>query len=50
MVARNQLGYRWHLRVSMAQAGMFVTSDLQPLLAGRGISLSDPMAFGRHER
>jgi DNA-binding Xre family transcriptional regulator len=45
MAARTQLGYRWHLRMLMAQAGMFATSDLQPLLAARGISLSATQVY-----
>jgi DNA-binding Xre family transcriptional regulator len=35
-----RLGYRWHLRVLMAQQSMFATSDLQPLLSDRGVVLS----------
>jgi DNA-binding Xre family transcriptional regulator len=34
------IGYRWHLRQVMATKGMFATTDLQPLLAERGIELS----------
>jgi DNA-binding Xre family transcriptional regulator len=34
------IGYRWHLRRLMAEAGMFATTDLGPLLAERGITLS----------
>ena len=30
------IGYRWHLRMKMAEAGMFATSDLLPLLGTRG--------------
>ena len=40
MGSPRRLGYRWHLRVLMAQQSMFATSDLQPLLAERGIELS----------
>ena len=40
MASPSRLGYRWHLRVLMAQQSMFSTSDLQPLLAARGIELS----------
>jgi DNA-binding Xre family transcriptional regulator len=39
-MVRRKLGYRWHLRLLMAQQGMFATSDLVPLLAERGIELS----------
>ncbi len=35
-----RVGYRWHLRQVMATRGMFATTDLQPLLAERGIDLS----------
>ena len=34
------MGYTWHLRRLMANAGMFHTSDLQPKLAERGVHLS----------
>lgn len=34
------MDYVWHLRTKMAECGMFATSDLQPLLAERGIALS----------
>ena len=40
-----RLGYRWHLRVLMAQQSMFATSDLQPLLAERGIELSAAQVY-----
>ena len=39
------LGYRWHLRMLMAQQSMFATSDLQPLLAERGIELSAAQVY-----
>lgn len=45
MAAKTRLGYRWHLRVLMAQHGMFATSDLQPLLAERGIRLSAAQVY-----
>jgi len=35
-----RIGYRWHLRQLMAAKGMFATTDLQPLLAERGVELS----------
>jgi len=35
-----KIGYVWHLRRLMAEHGMFATTDLGPLLAGRGVSLS----------
>ena len=40
MTAKRQVSYRWRLRELMAGRGMFTTSELVPLLAGRGISLS----------
>src|SRR6266702_2361327 len=39
------MGYRWNLRKLMAAADMFQTSDLVPLLAERGISLSREQVF-----
>jgi DNA-binding Xre family transcriptional regulator len=35
-----KMGYQWQLRQLMAERGMFQTSDLVPLLAERGITLS----------
>jgi DNA-binding Xre family transcriptional regulator len=40
-----KMGYRWHLRMLMAQRGMFATSDLVPLLAERGVHLSREQVF-----
>ncbi len=40
-----KIGYRWHLRVVMAQRGMFATSDLVPLLASRGVVLSREQVY-----
>jgi DNA-binding Xre family transcriptional regulator len=37
---RRQVGYRWRLRELMASRGLFNTTDLSPLLAERGITLS----------
>jgi len=34
------IGYRWRLREIMATRGLFATTNLQPLLAERGITLS----------
>lgn len=34
------MGFDWHLRMRMAERGLFQTSDLMPLLAERGIELS----------
>jgi DNA-binding Xre family transcriptional regulator len=44
-MARSKLGYRWHLRVLMAQRDMFATSDLVPRLAERGIELSAAQVY-----
>jgi len=43
MTAR--LDYRWHLRKVMADRGMFSTTDIIPLLAGRGITLSSSQVY-----
>jgi DNA-binding Xre family transcriptional regulator len=40
-----KMGIRWHLRLRMAEKGMFHTSDLVPLLAERGITLSREQVF-----
>jgi len=40
-----KMGYRWHLRRLMAERDMFQTSDLMPLLAERGITLSREQVF-----
>jgi DNA-binding Xre family transcriptional regulator len=40
-----KMGYEWHLRRLMAERGMFQTSELAPLLAERGISLSREQVF-----
>lgn len=37
---RREVGYEWRLRQVMAAKGLFSTSDLQPLLAERGVDLS----------
>jgi hypothetical protein len=37
--------YRWHLRQLMAAHGMFATTDLVPLLAQRGVSLSREQVY-----
>jgi DNA-binding Xre family transcriptional regulator len=42
---KRTLGYRWHLRRLMAEAGMFATTDLSPLLAERGIELSAAQVY-----
>lgn len=40
-----KMGYRWHLRQLMATKDMFKTSDLVPLLAERGVTLSREQVF-----
>lgn len=40
-----KLDYRWHLRKVMADCGMFSTTDLIPLLADRGITLSSSQVY-----
>jgi DNA-binding Xre family transcriptional regulator len=37
---RRQVSYQWRLREVMAQRGLFATTELVPLLAQRGITLS----------
>jgi DNA-binding Xre family transcriptional regulator len=39
------MGYRWHLRLKMAERGMFATTELRPLLAGRGVVLSREQVY-----
>jgi DNA-binding Xre family transcriptional regulator len=40
-----KMGYAWHLRRLMADKGMFQTTDLVPLLAERGVTLSREQVF-----
>ncbi|MFE0779053.1 helix-turn-helix domain-containing protein [Streptomyces sp. NPDC058861] len=40
-----KMGYQWHLRQLMAERQMFQTSDLVPLLAERGITLSREQVY-----
>ena len=40
MAAKRKVSYQWRLREVMAAAGLFSASDLEPLLADRGITLS----------
>lgn len=40
-----EVGYHWHLRRLMAERGMFATTDLIPLLADRGMSLSREQVY-----
>lgn len=39
------MGIVWHLRLKMAEKGMFQTSDLVPLLAERGVHLSREQVY-----
>ena len=39
------VGYRWHLRLRMAERGMFATTELGPLLAERGVVLSREQVY-----
>ncbi len=40
-----EMDYVWHLRGKMAERGMFSTTDLQPLLAERGVALSREQTY-----
>jgi DNA-binding Xre family transcriptional regulator len=40
-----KMGYQWHLRRLMAERELFQTTDLGPLLAERGVSLSREQVF-----
>lgn len=40
-----EMGYVWHLRARMAERQMYATTDLQPLLAERGVSLSREQTY-----
>jgi DNA-binding Xre family transcriptional regulator len=40
-----KVSYHWHLRRLMAEADMFATSDLVPLLAERGVRLSREQVY-----
>lgn len=39
------LDYNWHLRAIMAQNGMYSTTDLRPLLAQHGVTLSASQVY-----
>lgn len=39
------MGYEWHLRRKMAEQNLFHTSDLVPLLAERGVTLSREQVY-----
>jgi DNA-binding Xre family transcriptional regulator len=40
-----KIGYLWHLRRLMADKDMYATTDLVPLLAERGITLSKEQVY-----
>ena len=40
-----KVGYHWHLRQVMAEAGLFATTDLVPLLAERDVTLSREQVY-----
>ncbi len=42
---KRQISYHWHLRRLMAERGMFATTDLVPLLAERGVTLSREQVY-----
>ena len=42
---KRKMGVRWHLRDVMATKGMFMTSDLVPLLTERGVELSREQVY-----
>lgn len=44
-MARKKVGYRWHLRRLMADKDMYATTELRPLLAERGITLSREQVY-----
>lgn len=39
------IGYHWHLRRLLADRGLFATTELVPLLAERGVSLSREQVY-----
>ncbi|QHE66668.1 hypothetical protein GFS60_00136 [Rhodococcus sp. WAY2] len=44
-MVNKKMGYRWRLRDLMADQQMFQTSNLLPLLAERGITLSREQVY-----
>ncbi|GIJ08433.1 helix-turn-helix domain-containing protein [Micromonospora andamanensis] len=40
-----RMGIVWHLRLRMAEKGLFQTSELVPLLAERGVQLSREQVY-----
>lgn len=49
-----EMNYVWHLRAKMAEQGMYSTTDLQPHLVERGVTLSREQTYrlvsGRPQR
>jgi DNA-binding Xre family transcriptional regulator len=45
MARTHKLAYSWHLRMKMAEHGLFATTDLSPLLAERGVELSAAQTY-----
>src|SRR5579859_222516 len=45
MTGRKKVGYRWRLRGLMADKDMYATTQLRPLLAERGITLSREQVY-----
>lgn len=45
MSPKKKVSYRWHLRMVMAEQGMFKTSELSPLLSARGVELSREQVY-----
>lgn len=39
------VSFRWHLRTELARKGIFATSELVPLLASRGVTLSREQVY-----
>jgi DNA-binding Xre family transcriptional regulator len=44
-MAARKAGYRWHLRRLMADNDMYATTQLRPLLAERGVTLSREQVY-----
>ncbi len=45
MAEQRRIGFRWNLRQVMATRNLWKTTELQPLLRSRGISLSDAQVY-----
>lgn len=44
-MGEKRIGYHWHLRLRMAEHGMFSTTDLIPHLTDRGVQLSSVQVY-----